>query len=155
MFLSDKLLGWRDLDPCFANAGADDVFVESDADGTDRIAEVPDDLRHKVTMRLKVERSDMVAGGAVWSGFSYSYPLEHTFNTVELVGRPVTLGHLVQSAYPEAFMIFYYMQHTYTPYFAVGDFETVIEGQPFQDMISSFPFGNFLTTAEWLLFDAA
>jgi hypothetical protein len=49
-------LGWRDFDPCFASAGVDDVFVESiAADGTDRIAEVPDDLRHKVTMRLKVE----------------------------------------------------------------------------------------------------
>jgi hypothetical protein len=94
-------LGWRDLDPCFASAGVDDVFAESIAtDGTDRIAEVPDDLRHKVTMRLKVERSDMVAGGAVWSGFSYSYPLEHTFNTVELVGEPVTLGHLVQTGHP-------------------------------------------------------
>jgi hypothetical protein len=145
-------LGWRDLDPCFTEALPGQTFHETlFTDGTDRVAEVPDTLRHKVTMRVKVERSDMVASGAVWSGFSYSYPLEHTFNTVELVGRPVTLGHLVQSAYPEAFMIFYYMQHTYTPYFAVGDFETVIEGQPFQDMISSFPFGNFLTTAEWLL----
>lgn len=30
-------------------------------------------------------------------GLDYSYPLSHTFNTVELVGEPVALGHLANN----------------------------------------------------------
>lgn len=59
-------LGWTNLDPCFASADVDDVFVESAAaDGTDQIAEVPDALRRKVTMTVKVERWDMLSSLSV------------------------------------------------------------------------------------------
>ncbi|MDY7075405.1 MAG: transglutaminase domain-containing protein [Chloroflexota bacterium] len=144
-------LGWTDLDPCFASAAPGQTFHDSlAADGTDQIAEVPDDLRHKVTMTVKVEQWDKLSDLA--GGLDYSYPLSHTFNTVDLVGEPVTLGHLVNSDAPAA-MIFGYVRHTYVPYFAVGDFEYMIEGESFQDLVSNFPFGNFITTAEWLLFD--
>jgi hypothetical protein len=146
-------VGWTNLDPCFAEANPGQTFHNNLAtDGTDQIAEVPDDQRHKVTMKVKIEKSDMVAGGSAWAGLSYSYPLEHTFNAVELLGHPVTLGHLVNSE-SQSGMAFFWVRHTYIPYFAVGDSETMIEGASFQDMVSNFPFGNFIITAEWLLFE--
>ncbi len=142
-------LGWTDLSPCFADALPGQAFHDGLAtDGTDQIAEVPDGQRHKVTMKVKVEKYHPMNMGQ--SGLDYTYPLSHTFNTVELVGRPVTLGHLVNSDADVG--VFWVVQHTYVPYFAVEGSKMVIEGDPFQDILSNFPFGNFVTTAEWLLF---
>ncbi|MCP4536503.1 MAG: hypothetical protein GY832_05095, partial [Chloroflexi bacterium] len=144
-------LGWTNLVPCIVSAAPGQTFHDSLAtDGTDQIAEVPDNLRHKVTMTVKVERWDMLS--SLSGGLDYVYPLTHTFNTVGLVGEPVTLGHLVNSNGMGG-MIFWRVLHTYTPYFSVGAFETLIEGQSFQDLVSNFPFGNFITTGEWLLFE--
>jgi hypothetical protein len=144
---------WTDLDPCFANANAGDTFYNNLAgDGTDQIAEVPDSLRHKVTISLKVEQHNPLYVQSNAIGLATTYPLQHTFYTVELVGRPVTLGHLVNSE-SQGGAVFYYVRHTYVPYFAVSNSEQLIEGDPFQDLVSNFPFGTFVTTGEWLLFD--
>jgi uncharacterized repeat protein (TIGR01451 family) len=143
-------VGWTDLDPCFAGALPGETFHDGlAADGSDQIAEAPDGQRHKVTMTVKIEKYHPLNVGQ--SGLTYAYPLAHTFNTVELVGRPVTLGHLVNSDTDVG--VFWVVQHTYVPYFAVAGSEMVIEGDAFQDVISNFPFGNFVTTGEWLLFD--
>ncbi len=144
-------LGWTNLDPTFANAAPGQTFYASlAADGTDRIAEVPDNLRHKVTVTIKVEQYHPLNVGN--SGLSYAYPLMHVFNTVELVGNPVTLGHLVNTN-AQTGMVFFWVRHTYIPYFRGGGIETLLEGHPFQDMISNFPFGTFLTTGEWLILE--
>lgn len=51
--------GWQDLDPSLTQ-GTVGQRLAGDAqlatDGSDRIAEVPDALRHKITMRLKIEQ---------------------------------------------------------------------------------------------------
>jgi uncharacterized membrane protein len=147
-------MGWRDLDPSFANAAVGQSFVDDSeiaGDGTDRVAEVPDAMRHKVTITVKIEKYHPLNTSN--SGLDYAYPLSQTFNTVELVGEPVTFGHLVESE-SQSGMIFYWVRHTYTPYFAIGGLETTtFEGHPFQDLLSNFPFGTFVTTGEWLLFD--
>jgi large repetitive protein len=142
--------GWRDLDPSFRAAAVGQRFVADGViatDGSDRVAEVPDGLRHKVSITVKVESYYPLNVGN--NGLAYTYPLSHTFNTVEVVGRPVSFGHLVKSDLSAGF--FYAVQHNYTPYFSVGD--RVTTGQPFQDLISNFPFGTFRITAEWLQFD--
>jgi len=145
--------GWTNLDPCFAEALPGQTFHASLAtDGTDQIPEVPDSLRHKVTMTLKVEDYHPLNIGN--SGLSYSYPLSHTFNTVELSGDTVTLRHLVNTDGATG-MVFYWLQHTYTPYFTVSDSETALEGQSFQEMVSNFPLSTRIVTAEWLLFDVS
>ncbi|MBN1873584.1 MAG: transglutaminase domain-containing protein, partial [Anaerolineae bacterium] len=144
-------MGWIDLDPCFANAQPGNVFYETlSDDGTNQIAEVPDALRHKVTMMVKVEHYYPLYTSQ--NKLAYSYPLSHTFNTVELVGEPVTLGHVVNSDQTGG-AVFWRVDHTYVPYFAVGDFERVINGNIFQEMLSNFPFGTFVATGEWLIFD--
>ena len=144
-------LGWTNLDPCFAGAAVGQTFHDAlFTDGTDQIAEVPDDQRHKVTLTVKVEHYHPLNTGE--SGLDYSYPLSHTFNTVELVGDPVTLGHFVNSDGASGF-VFWNVQHTYIPYLVVGTSDAVIKGDPFQEMLSNFPFGNLIATGEWLLIE--
>jgi len=144
-------VGWVNLDPCFATARSGQGFYEALlSDGTDKIAEAPDALRHKVTMTVKVEHYHPLYTSR--SKLEYSYPLSHTFNTVELVGASVTLGHVVNSSQVAGFT-FWRVQHSYTPYFLVRDFESVIGGNTFAEMLSNFPFGTFVITGEWLLFD--
>jgi len=143
--------GWQDLDPSFSDAVVGRRYVDDGGiatDGTDRIAEVPDALRSKVTLTLKVET--YAANNFSDNQLVESYPLTHTFNAVELVGVPVTLAHLVSTYAPRG-LIFSLVEHTYTPYLHVGD--SIIQGQPFDDLIINFPFGQKLITGEWLEFD--
>ncbi|HEY0733873.1 MAG TPA: transglutaminase domain-containing protein, partial [Herpetosiphonaceae bacterium] len=143
--------GWRDLDPSFNAASIGQRLVADDrraTDGTDRIAEVPDALRHKVTLKVKIEEQHPLNGGS--NGLSQSYPLSHTFNTVSVVGKPISLSHTVNGS-GGAGMIFYATQTTYVPYFLVGD--QVIQGQAFQDLISNFPLGTSRVTGEWLVIE--
>ena len=141
--------GWTHLDPSFASAAVGQTFHAALAtDGTDQIAEIPDALRHKVDFRLIVER---------YGPFSFSaaalptiMPLTASLNTVQLVGNPVSLEHFVDTDF-QAGMVFGTVVNTYIPYLVVGD--QAIDGTPFQDIISSFPFGYQLSTAEWLAFD--
>ena len=148
--------GWTDLDPSFPNAAIGERFV-TDAnianDGSDKIAEVPDNVRHKVTLKLKVEEyNPLNTGGTLIPQLEHSYPLTHTFNTVELVGNPVTLGHLVNSRVQPG-MFFANISHTYVPYFLVGD--DVTEGNPYQDLFGGI-FGvlsSWVHTGVWLTFD--
>ncbi|MBN1314433.1 MAG: hypothetical protein JXA42_03160, partial [Anaerolineales bacterium] len=144
-------LGWTDLDPCFENAGVGQTFYASLAvDGTDQIAEIPDSLRHKVTVTVKAENYYLLNIGN--NGLAYEYPLVHTLNTVELTGKSVSLGHVVNTTI-QGGLLFYNLWHTYEPYLVIGDFETIIEGEAYEDLISNFPFGTIIHTAEWLLFE--
>lgn len=144
-------MGWTDLDPCFQNAAVGQTFYDSLAvDGTDRIAEAPDNLRHKVTVSVKAENYYILNFGN--NGLAYEYPLVVTLNTVELTGKPVSLGHVVNTRI-QGGLLFYNLWHTYEPYLVIGDFERIIEGEAYEDLISNFPFGTIIHTAEWLVFE--
>ena len=147
--------GWRDLDPCFSDAVIGQCFVADEnlaVDGTDGIAELPDALRHKVTVKVRIEEYHPMNVGGSMPGLQTSYPLQHTFNVVELLGDPVTLGHMV-STEGQSGPVFFYVRHTYVPYLRVGDSPIVFEGEAFQDLRSNFPFGTVLHTGEWLVFE--
>ncbi|HEY0739402.1 MAG TPA: FixG Ig-like domain-containing protein, partial [Herpetosiphonaceae bacterium] len=138
--------------PSFAAATVGQRFVADSSiarDGSDRIAEVPDTLRHSVTVKLKVEQYHPLTQDN--HGLSYIYPLTKTFKTVELVGRPVSLGHLVDSNVQGG--LYYSAQHTYTPYFAHGD--EVITGTAYQELITNFPLGSQRLTGAWLLLEVS
>lgn len=140
---------WTDLDPSFADAEIGDSFASSTAtDGTDQIAELPDDTRHKVTMSLKMEEYHPLNPGD--GGFEYSYPLAHTFNSVALVGEPVTLAHLVTDE-TQGGWIYANLEYTYTPYFQLGD-ETFSDGT-YQELFTNFPLGTVFFTGAWWQFD--
>jgi uncharacterized membrane protein len=145
--------GWQDLDPSFAAAPVGQRYVDDSAvatDGTDRIAEVPDTLRHKVTLTVKLET--YAPATFTESNFSYAYPLKQTFNSVELVGEPVTLQHLVHKEIVTGLVVPVDLhEYTYTPYLVVGG--KVTQGDPFDGLVSFFPFATHIPTAEWLEFD--
>jgi hypothetical protein len=89
-----------------------------------------------------------LGGAAV--GLSNAEQMAITFRTVELIGEPVTFSHFVESSFTGG-LIFYVIHHTYVPYLRVGG--QLIEGEAFQDLASNFPFGTYITTSEWLIFE--
>ena len=101
-------------------------------------------------MKVKIEEYHPLNVSS--SGLSYSYPLIHTFNAVELVGETVTLAHLLNTD-SQTGAIFSWTRHTYVPYFALSNRSSPIQGKSFQELISNFPFGTFSITGEWLLFE--
>ncbi|MBV9790632.1 MAG: transglutaminase family protein, partial [Chloroflexi bacterium] len=143
--------GWRNLDPSFASAAIGQQIVAAGdvaRDGTDRIAEVPDALRHKVTLKVKVEEYHPLNIGS--SGLAYSYPLSQTFNALELVGKPVSLRHAVTTN-GQGGLVFSVTEHMYKPYLTVGD--QTIQQQSFQELLTNFPLGSRQITGEWLTFE--
>ncbi len=109
-------------------------------------------MRHKVTVSIEVEKYDMLS--YLSSGFGYETPLTYTFTTAELVGNPLTLEHLMaHETPPMGYLIFGWVYYTYVPYLRLGDNETIIEGTPFWELLSNYPFGQFAVTAEFLHFD--
>jgi transglutaminase-like putative cysteine protease len=140
---------WVAMDPSFSYAAPGQTFTTPQGDP---LAEVPDNLRHKVTFTLETERYDMLS--YLSGGLYYTNTLEYTFTTAELVGQPVTLKHLVsRQTPPMGCMIFCWTHYTYIPYLRVGDSEWIVEGHPFWELLSDYPFGQFAITAEWLHFD--
>ncbi|NDJ55237.1 MAG: transglutaminase family protein, partial [Chloroflexi bacterium] len=143
--------GWQNLDPSFRTASIGEIFVTPDniaSDNTDRIAEIPAEERHTVTVRLRVETysefPDITASG----GLPISYPLEAVFNTVEMIGEPVSLYHLVEETVKGG--LFYVKTIDYHPHLAIG--ETVIDSGSYQETVSNFPFGTNLVSGVWLEF---
>ncbi len=79
--------GFIPADPTVPNAQLGNAFAASE--GT--FSQAPDALRHKVAVRLNVEFNNSLNGGI-------SNPetvLNETFNTVELVGHPLSVGNFV------------------------------------------------------------
>ena len=137
---------WTALDPAFPAAQPGNVFGTPSGG---QIAELPDNLRHKVSASLVVEK---YAAFPVNGTNLYTInPLNATFNTVELAGEPLVFAHLVESNF-QGGLTFTSAQHTYTPYFVFGEAETLYEGEPFIELISNFPFGQDMVVAEWLDF---
>ncbi len=139
--------GWTNLDPSFPSANPGDTFVSTFAsDGTDRSAELPDAVRHTITLNLKVEQySAFPIGG---SNLVEIYPLDITLPTAQLAAKRLTFAHFVSSE--AAGGVFANIIHTYTPYFAIEANNIAYEGDPFQDFLSNFPLSSVYTTAEWI-----
>ncbi|MCI0577453.1 MAG: PKD domain-containing protein [Chloroflexi bacterium] len=138
---------WIDLDPTFAAAQPGDAFTTVD----ETWAEVPDSLRHKVTLQVKVEK--MEPFDVFPSDFAVTYPLSATFNSASLAGKPVMFSHFVQSS-GQGGLTFVNYEHTYTPYFAIGEFEEFIQGETYQDILTNFPFGSSFATGVWLIVES-
>ena len=143
-------LGWTPLDPAFATSNIGELMADS-VDPTPFI-ELPDSLRHKVTVKLKVENYHPLNIGGPVPGLESEYPLAVTFAAVELIGETVSLGHFVESDSLGG-LIFSTIQHTYVPYLIVGQEADVIEGNSYQEILTNFPLGTFIITGEWLVFD--
>jgi len=134
-----ELYDGTQLDPSFT-----DNLVHGTAVSTH--FEVPDDLRHKVTVRLIAEFHNML------SQYQYETPLEETFSTPEVYGRPLTIGHFINVYQPPA-LIGGFKTYTYSPYIVVEDNDGtasnnhLIQGQDYQEFFTSLlPMANSTLT---------
>jgi hypothetical protein len=118
------------------------------AQGT--FAEVPDNLRHKVTVRLKAEVATAFSGNIPET----STVLDETFITAAVAGKPLTVGHFVNSTSGGN------LTHTYAPYLLIGQSDDniaddpIIRGTDYQEFFSSFfPIANLTLTGVFLEMD--
>jgi hypothetical protein len=143
--------GFIPTDPSFKEAQSGQTFTEAQ----ETFAEVPDTLRHKVTVRLKAEFPSGIAGTA---GFETKTPLNETFNTAELVGKPLSIGHFVNSFTPPS-LFFGYTTHTYSPYILVGQNDSnisddeIIRGEDYQELLTNFPLASKILTGLFVEID--
>jgi uncharacterized membrane protein len=144
-FQFDTGSGFQDADPSFAEATLGNTFTTADV----MFAEVPDALRHKVEVKLNAEMwSAASAAFGFGDGLSTNTVLDQTFNTVDLVGRPLSIGNLVNQSAISAIIVSS-RTTTYTPYVVIGDVALppeeqpeVILGTPYQEVLTNFPFGT-------------
>lgn len=125
--------------------GAADIFTE-----------VPDTLRHKVTLRLKRELTSELANRLFpGNGQDGKVVLSQTFTTAELVGKPLSVGHFVNSSSFGALFVSV-TTHTYSPYLLIGQGDDTIandemlRGEDYQEQFSNFPLSNNLLTGLFL-----
>lgn len=137
------------LDPVFAGSAV------SQTRGTPvaTFFEVPDELRHKVVVRLKAELHNPL------SQYTYQTPLEVTFSTPEVYGRALTLGHFINVYQPPA-LVTGWKTYTYSPYLMVDDNDTdwgnnhLIRGTDYQEFLTGlFPLANSTLTRLTLEFE--
>lgn len=138
--------GFTPVEPAIKFAKIGEVFAPVSMN----FAEVPDNLRHKVTVRLNAELTGALTG-LVGLRNDPKTVLNETFNTVELVGKPLSLGHFVNSVTPPALLIGT-TTHTYSPYLLIGQNDgditddPLIRGEDYQELLTNFPLASqFLT----------
>jgi hypothetical protein len=116
---------------------------------------VPDHLREKTEITLTAEiyqQADAILGV---SPFQDTLVLDHTFNDVDLVGRPLSISQFVNRQSLGS-PVFASITNTYLPYIAVGDYgepvsaDELIGGTDFQEVITNFPLGNQILTGLFL-----
>ncbi len=138
--------GNTNADPTFPGATLGQTFASSQGTFT----EVPDSLRHKIVVRLQTELAGSFTS-QLGLGPDVQTPLNHTFNTVELVGKPLSVGHFVKSNSLGA-LAFSSTTHVYSPYILIGQGDAdltndpLIRGTDYQEFFSNFGgFSQFLT----------
>ena len=112
--------GFTDADPLMAAVTAGGHVGQAFTANTGTFSEVADNLREKTEISLTAEiYSQASAAFGVGDGLSDTVVLDQTFNDVDLVGRPITIGNFVSSS--AAGFILSAQTNTYTPYIQLGD----------------------------------
>ncbi|HYH67097.1 MAG TPA: transglutaminase domain-containing protein, partial [Urbifossiella sp.] len=150
---------WLQIDTGGGFVNADTSGLSGGAIGTAFTAatgtftEVADTLRHKLRVAVDVETfSQIGAAFGLGNGLSTTTVLDRIFNTVDLVGRPLTFGNFVtQTGIPG--LVFVSRTSTYSPYLITTDEALTpgqqaepIRGTDFQEVQTNFPLGNQLLT---------
>ncbi|MGE0681464.1 MAG: PKD domain-containing protein [Candidatus Binatia bacterium] len=146
--------GFRDADPTFVGAAIGQTFTSLGGS----FNEVPDNLRHTVTVRLKRELTLPLTGLFGVPSQDIATVLNETFPTVTAVGKPLSIGHLVSRSGIGS-PLFTSITNVYSPYISVGDFDApldqleLVRGQDYQEVITNFPFGSQILTGLFLEVD--
>ena len=146
--------GWVNADPLMPGAEIGQTFTAA----TGSFTEVPDSLRQTTEVSLTAEIYSQAAAafGIGGDGLSDTVVLDQTFNDVDLVGRPLTIGNLVSSSSSGALFLTT-TTNTYTPYIVVGDdalpdsqLPDAIVGQQYQEFLTNFPLASQVLTGLFL-----
>jgi len=149
-FQFDTGTGMQDADPLMPGATIGQTFTTS----TGTFAEVPDALREKTEVQLVAEIYSQASALFGQSGLQDTTVLEETFNDVDLVGRPLSIGNFVSTT--SAGFIFTATTNTYTPYIDMGDeayptsHDEVTTGTSYQEVLTNFPLGSQVLTGLYL-----
>jgi large repetitive protein len=144
---------WIALDSAFAGATSGQTFTAK----TCNFDDVPENLQNK--MRIRVTAETFSQAGAVYGfGLSTTTMLDQTFDTVDLVDKPVTVGHFVSRSAPPSLAIGATI-NTYSPYVTVGNSATAIDnyqivrGADYSETFTNFPLGTTLVTGVFVDID--
>lgn len=141
------------LDTAFAGATVNQTF----ATASQTFTSIPVNQRHTTRLRLEVETFTQAAA-AFGLGIGTATVLDRSFDSADLVDKPVTVSHFVNAFSPPALAIGA-TQNTYSPYLTVGDSRTsvanydVIRGSDYSEIITNFPLGNILVTGVFVTID--
>ena len=142
--------GLSHLDTAFPTAQPSQVF--GTPQGTFTV--VPSNLQASVAFEVDAETYSQATASFTGNGISSTPVLNQTFNTSQLVGKPVTFGQFVSSNASSS--VFSATSNTYSPYLLIGEDPTnptnddVITGTPFQELLTSFPLGSTILTGLFL-----
>lgn len=145
--------GMQDADPLMSGARIGQTFTPNQGTFT----EVPANLRQTTTIQLTAETySTASAAFGFGDGLSQTVVLDQTFYDVDLYGRPLTIGHFVNSSSISALVVSA-STNIYTPYIVLGDealpdssLPEAILGTPIQEVFTNFPFGTQILTGLFL-----
>ena len=144
-----------DADPLMAAVTTGGQIGQAFTASTGTFTEVADNLRQKTEVTLTAEIYSQASAAFAGSGFLDSVVLDQTFNDVNLVGRPLTIGNFVNQSGIGA--VFSAVTNTYSPYIQIGDdanpdpnLDEIIRGQDYQEVLTNFPIGNQVLTGLFL-----
>ncbi|HEV3339057.1 MAG TPA: transglutaminase family protein, partial [Pirellulales bacterium] len=153
-FRYDSGSGMTSADPEFASLAIGQAATTS----TNNFSEVPDSLREKTEISLTAEiysQADAAFAKGTGLPVTETVVLDQTFNDVDLVGRPLTLGNLFNSS--TSGTTFTATTNTYTPFLDVGDdaypdqsHDQLVVGTNYQELLTNFPLGNDVLTGLFL-----
>ncbi len=151
-FQFDTGSGFQNADALMAGATIGQSFTTS----TGTFAEVAQNLRATTEVQLVAEIDNTADSLFGLSGLQDTTVIDQTFNDVDLVGRPLTVGNLVTSHTVGALALGA-TTNTYQPYIEMGDFaygdrgsDQVYDGTTYQEFVTNFPFGSELLTGLFL-----
>ncbi len=147
--------GWVNADPLMAEVASEGQIGQTFTAPTGTFTDVPADLRQTAEVSLTAEIYSQGAAAFGSNPYTETVVLDHTFNDVNLVGRPVTIGNFVSSQAAGA-LIAGVVTNTYTPFIVLGDEAfpstqaVTIAGIPYQEILDSFPLASQILTGLFL-----
>ncbi len=154
-FQFDAGSGMQDADPLMAGATIGQTFTTS----TGTFTEVPDALREKTEVQLVAEIYSQAAGLLRPRRGPDTTVLDQTFNDVDLVGQPLTIGNFVDAVGgrlhhhgdDEHLHALHRRRRRGEPRPEPGRDHR--RAQPYQEVFTNFPFGSQVLTGLFLNID--
>ena len=151
-FQFDTGSGMVNADPLMAALTPSGHVGQAFTASTGTFTEVPAVLRETTEVSLTAEIYSVAGAAFGLNPFIQTVVLDQTFNDVDLVGRPLTIGNFVSSTSVGS-PVFGLVTNVYSPYIVLGDqafpdpsHDETITGQSYQEQITNFPLGSqFLT----------